>query len=149
VNVNNAYIYTQMEKRLWHQIGHHVNTARCFALELVRWWNLHICMWSPKFQLRMNVLMRPLRMYISDSFVKTFFPIQRQSISFFSVRLSSIYFHNTIGYLSLDVKVVPSLSFFFTFGDWTINHSEICMQASYTKNEGQQNEIIHLRKKIF
>jgi len=65
----------------------------------------------PYFQLRMNVLMRPLRMNISDSFVKTFSPVQRQLISFFFFLFCSSFFNwlsIAISYLSLHMRGIRS-----------------------------------------
>jgi len=95
-----AYTLTHMKRRLWRRINCHVNTARCSALKLILRHKLHICMHSPKFQFRLNVIMRPSRMNISGSFVKTFFTswVSSETINFFSfysIRLYSIYFHSS------------------------------------------------------
>ncbi len=99
-----------MERRLWHQNNHHVKTARCSALELTSWCNLHTSMWFLTVRLKMNVLMRLLRMIIGDSFVKIFLLVQKQLISFFLLFCSSFFnlLSFTIGYLSLNIRSIRS-----------------------------------------
>jgi hypothetical protein len=75
-NEQHIYIEIQMNRRLWH---HLVNITRCFALKFGVQWNLYICTWIPKFRLRANVLMRPLRRFINESF------LSKHSFLFFSI----------------------------------------------------------------
>jgi hypothetical protein len=93
----------------------------------------------PYFQLRMNVLMRPLRMNISDSFVKTFSPVQRQLISFFFLILF-VFFQLAFNRYQLFVFAYERYTkLFFTSGDSTINHIEICLQLACGKSEWWEN----------
>jgi hypothetical protein len=137
--MNGAHTYAQMEERLWHQ----TYPPREYSQMLCTWVNclmkfahLHVVpLVVPKFQLRMNVLMRPSRMNISDSFVKTFSPVQRQLISLFFLILF-VFFQLAFNRYRLFVfEYERYTKFFFTSGDSMTNHIEICLQAACDRSE--------------